>query len=102
MLGLDLERWTLRRIDRALRAKRDDDWNHTALVCWLTAEIHRDRKRGGESRPEDWHLPTLIDRQNDPAAKPIKPVMTREWIREQAREYYRRKGQPIPPELLGE
>ena len=100
MLGLDPARWTMRRLDAAVRARQVDRWNHTAMLCWLLAEMHRDRKRSEATRFQDWH--PLLRAEEREANKPPRAVMSREWVREQAREHYRRKGEPIPPELTDE
>jgi len=55
-------------IDMA-RARQQDNWNHTAAVLALLANVNRDPKRGRPFKPSDFH-PVQAASQETP--RPLK------------------------------
>ena len=54
------------------QARQEDNWNHTAAVMALIANVNRDPKRGRALKPADFHpaLPGRRERTGPPA--PLK------------------------------
>ena len=50
------------------QARQEDNWNHTASVMALIANVNRDSKRGRALKPADFHpaLPAKRDRAGPP------------------------------------
>ena len=54
------------------QARQEDNWNHTASVMALIANVNRDSKRGRALKPADFHpaMPGRRERTGPPA--PLK------------------------------
>jgi len=54
------------------QARQEDNWNHTAALMALLANVNRDPKRGRAFKPADFHpaLPQRSARPGSPA--PLK------------------------------
>ena len=46
---------TLRELLNMVHARQEDQWNHTAAVMALVANVNRDPKKGRASKPADFH-----------------------------------------------
>ena len=46
---------TLRELLQMVHARQEDQWNHTAAVMALVANVNRDPKKGRASKPADFH-----------------------------------------------
>lgn len=60
---------TLRELVWMAGAKQTDDWNHTAAILALLANLHRDPKKGKAFKPADFH-PAL---KKAPVANAVAP-----------------------------
>lgn len=97
ILGVDPWKWTLRELEQAARARLETEWDQTAAVMWLLAEINRDRKRHPSPFPLSKFNP-MVARQPDEGRRKL----TRQAFREQARAWYQKQGLPLPDKLRNE
>jgi hypothetical protein len=64
-------------------AKQTDDWNHTAAILALLANVHRDPKKGKAFKPADFH-PALkrSSMPSSPAPKVDVSILKTIFVRE--------------------
>lgn len=60
---------TLRELLQMTHARQQDQWNHTATVMALIANVNRDPKKGRAFRPADFHPVMVVKREK---AQPLK------------------------------
>ena len=100
--GLDPSCWKLRDLMEAADASLRAEWDRTATVCWMLAEINRDRKK--RPKPfeiDEFHpMTTEVERRKKRTAN--VPQMSRLAFLKACRADLERQGKPIPESLKRE
>jgi len=60
------------------QSRQEDNWNHTAALLTMLANVNRDPKKGRAFKPADFHpaLPTRRKRTGSPQPAPLKGDIT--------------------------
>jgi len=60
------------------QSRQEDNWNHTAALLTMLANVNRDPKKGRAFKPADFHpaLPARRNRTESPQSPPLKADIT--------------------------